>query len=128
ESYDKVTWVTETQTRQERYTMQRPVYETQMRDQQYTVQRAVQETVMQNQAYTAYQPITSYQTQYVDQGQYVTAYQPTTPATRNRLWCVPGGYQANAATGQMTYYRGGLRWVPTQGPTVLRPTTTYMPN
>jgi hypothetical protein len=99
-----------------------------MREQQYTVQRAVQETVMQNQAYTAYQPVTSYHTQYVDQGQYVTALQPTAPVVRNRLWCVPGGYQTNPATGQSAYYRGGLRWVPTQGPTVLRPTTTYMPN
>jgi hypothetical protein len=69
------------------------------------------------------------QTQYVDQGQYVTAYQPVTQ-TRNRLWCVPhgGAYAADPATGQTTYYRGGLRWVPTQGPTMLQPTTTYMPN
>ena len=47
---------------------------------------------------------------------------------RNRLWCVPGGYAADPATGQTAYYRGGLRWVPTQGPTVLQPTTAYMPN
>lgn len=66
-------------------------------------------------------------TQFVDQGKYVTAYQPVTPV-RNRLWHVPGGYQTNPATGQTTFLHGGLRWVPTQGPTVLRPTTAYQPN
>ena len=94
EAYDKVTYLTETEMRQEKYLVQRPVVETQMREQQhtvrrpiqetmmqdqsYTVRRAVQETVMQQQAYTAYQPVTSYHTQLVDQGQYVNTmhYQP----------------------------------------------------
>jgi hypothetical protein len=99
-----------------------------MREQQYTVQRAVQETVMQQQAYTAYQPVQNTQTQYVDQVQYVTAYQPTTEV-RNRLWCLPhgGGYQTNPATGQTTYYRGGLRWVPTRGQRSAAD-QRYMPN
>src|SRR5207302_7703937 len=72
-------------------------------------------------------PVTTTQTQYVDQGQYVTNYQAQSQV-RNRLWCVPSGAQVNPATGTTAYYRGGLRWVPTQGPTVLRPVTTYMPN
>lgn len=129
EAYDRTTFVTETEMRQEKYLVQRPVVETQLREQQHVVQRAVQETVMQQQAYTAYQPVQNTQTQYVDQGQYVTAYQPLTQA-RNRLWHVPAGgaYATDPATGQTTYYRGGLRWVPTQGPTMYQPTQVYMPN
>jgi hypothetical protein len=128
EAYDRVSYVNETEMRQQKYLVQRPVSETQMREQQVTVRRAVQETVMQDQAYTAYQPVVSYHTQQVDQGQYVTALQPTAPKVRNRLWCMPGGYQVDPATGTAAYYRGGLRWVPTQGPTVMQPVTTYMPN
>src|SRR5262249_25635384 len=127
--FDRTTFVNETEMRQEKFLVQRPVVETQMREQQVTVQRAVQETVMQQQAFTALQPVQNTTTQFVDQGQYVTSYQATAQV-RNRLWCLPhgGGYATNPATGQSTFYRGGLHWVPTQGPTVVTPTTTYMPN
>jgi hypothetical protein len=128
EAIDRISYVNETEMRQQKYLVQRPVSETQMREQQVTVRRAVQETVMQAQAYTAYQPVVSYHTQQVDQGQYVTALQPTAPKVKNRLWCMPGGYQVDPASGTAAYYRGGLRWVPTQGPTVMQPVTTYMPN
>src|SRR4029453_15168722 len=76
EAFDRISFVNETEMRQQRYFVQRPVSETQRREQQVTVRRAVQETVMQDQAYTAYQPVVSYHTQQVDQGQYVTALQP----------------------------------------------------
>jgi len=128
EAYDRVSYVTETEMRQQKYLVQRPVVETQMREQQYTVQRAVQETVMQQQAYTAYQPVTSYQTQLVDQGQYVTAYQPVVGRSHCCLRCIPGQCAVNPATGQSAYYRGGLRWVQQPAPTYMQPTSVYMPN
>jgi len=92
------------------------------------VQRAVQETVMQQQAYTAYQPVTSVQTQLVDQGQFVTAYQPVQGKSHCCLRCIPGQCATNPVTGQSTYYRGGLRWVQQPAPMYMQPTSVYMPN
>jgi hypothetical protein len=56
--------------------------ETQVREESVVVRRPVQETYLQEQAYSAYQPVTSYQTQVVDQGGYVGGWEYMAGRTR----------------------------------------------
>ena len=60
--------VMETAVQEETYTVQRPVYETAERDESYTVMKPVYETAYRTECHTVLQPVTTYRTQYVDQG------------------------------------------------------------
>ncbi|MDX1943923.1 MAG: hypothetical protein SFU86_00845, partial [Pirellulaceae bacterium] len=90
--------------------------------------RAVQETVMQDQAVTAFQPVTTMQTQLVDQSSLVSSWGYVPGRTRNRLMWAPRGVTVDPFTGQTAWRRGGLSWVPQTAPGVLRPVTTFVPN
>ena len=70
-SYDVVRTVAETSEREERYMVARPVYETQEREERQIVRRQVVETAERDEASTVVEPVTTYTTNYVDQGQFV---------------------------------------------------------
>jgi hypothetical protein len=105
--------VMETSEREEVYTVQRPVYETAERDESYTVMKPVYETAYRTEAHTVLQPVTTYRTQYVDQGcfQEQVVMKPAVPVTR--LTWQSGGCTVDPATGQTVYQRGGLYWTQT---------------
>lgn len=126
--YDQTTWETVTETRQDRVIVQRPVVETQMHERQHVVRRPVQETVWQDQAYTQLAPVTTMQTQYVDQGGFVDTLNFVPGVTRNRLRWIPRGVSTHADTGETYYRRGGLGWVPTTTPGTYAVNRAYVPN
>ena len=105
--------VAETAVHEEAYTVQRPVYETAERDESYTVMRPVYETAYQTQYRTVFQPVTTYRTQYVDQGCATNqvVFKPGWPITR--LTWQSGGCAVDPATGQTVYQRAGLYWTQT---------------
>lgn len=102
--------VMETSEREEAYTVQRPVYETAEREEAYTVMKPVYETAYRTECHTVLQPVTTYRTQYVDQGcateQIVM--KPAVPVTR--LGWQPGTCAVDPGTGQTVYQRAGLYW------------------
>ncbi len=77
--------VYETAEREERYTVERPVWETQERVENYTVMKPVYETSEREEQYTVYQPVTTYRTEYVDQGCYSDQQVVTLGRTVTRL-------------------------------------------
>jgi hypothetical protein len=99
-----------------------------MQEQRQVVRKAVNETVMQQSQALAYEPVTTYRTQLVDQGGFVdqAAYVPGT--TRNRLSWVPGGYAADTTTGTVFRHRAGLHCVPFQTPGAVVTQRVYVPN
>ena len=105
--------VAETAEREEVYTVQRPVYETAEHEESYTVMRPVYETAYQTQYRTVYQPVTTYRTQYVDQGcaSNQIVFKPGWPI--NRLTWQSGGCAVDPTTGQTVYQRPGLYWTQT---------------
>ena len=106
--------VMETSEREETYTVQRPVYETAEREEAYTVMRPVYETAYRTECHTVLQPVTTYRTQYVDQGCFYGADGVEARPGRSRGW---RGNRARCAvdpvTGQTVYQRAGLYWVQT---------------
>jgi hypothetical protein len=127
-SYDVVRSVPETSEREERYTMSRPVYETQEREERYVVRRQVLETAERDEATAVVEPVTTYQTNYVDQGQFVDQ-QVVTPGTvHNRLRWLPAACAIDPLSGASTYQRGGLAWVPEAGPARVTMYRAWQPN
>ena len=127
-SYDVVRQVAETSEREERYTVQRPVYETQEREERYVVQRPVTETAEREEAFTVMEPVTTVTTNYVDQGGFVDQQVVTPGPTRTRLRWLQGGCAVDPATGASAYQRGGLTWVPEQGPARVDTFRVWQPN
>jgi YTV len=88
-----------------------------MREERYIVQKPVTETVQQTQYRTVMSPVTTYTTQYADQGCF-----------QDQVSCVPGSRSwprlawgqpqqfCDPATGAVTTVRGGLAWVQTTTP------------
>ena len=105
--------VMETAVHDEAYTVQRPIYETAVRDESYTVMRPVYETAYRTECHTVLQPVTTYLTQYVDQGCFheQTVLKPALPVTR--LAWQSGTCGVDPVTGQTVYQRAGLYWVQT---------------
>ena len=105
--------VMETAVHDEAYTVQRPVYETAERDESYTVMKPVYETAYRTECHTVLQPVTTYLTQYVDQGCFheQTVLKPALPVTR--LAWQSGACGVDPVTGQTVYQRAGLYWVQT---------------
>ncbi|MDP7302813.1 MAG: hypothetical protein QGG09_06910, partial [Pirellulaceae bacterium] len=64
----------------------------------------------------------------VDQGGFVdqVVFQPG--RVRTRLQRLPGTYAANPVTGTVSWYRGGLHWVPQQAPGTYQVQRQYVPN
>lgn len=92
--------VWETTEQETRTKVLRPVWETQWREESYTVRKPLVETALREQRYTLFEPVTVYQPQTVDQGQFVEeqVVTPRKPATR--LKWIPGGWTVDAQTGQ----------------------------
>ncbi len=107
-----VEYVNETSMREQRQIVMRPIYEQQVYQQQFTVRKPVCRTVLENEQYTVCQPVTTYRTEYVDQGQEVCQQVVVPGETRNRLRWLPGQYVTNPLTGTPQWQRGGLHWVP----------------
>ena len=127
-SYNVVRQVPETSVREERYVVSKPVVETHQREIVQTVMRPVQQTVLQQRQYTVNRPVTTYQTQVVDQGQYVnyTTVQPG--KTYNRLAWQSGGTMVDPVTGATRSQWPGLYWTPMQSEAKLTQQTVYQPN
>jgi hypothetical protein len=104
------------------------VYEDAVREEQHLVRRPVAQTVMQDFSHVVYSPVTSLQTDYVDQGQYVNTTLYTPGPARNRLEWLAGGYVVDPLTGASHWQRGGLYWVPTVAPGTYSVQAHYVPN
>jgi hypothetical protein len=128
ETIERTDWESSTQMQEERITSYKPVTETSYRDETTVYQKPVTSTTMVNESVTTLKPVTTYNQQLVDYGgvQNQMTYQPGN--VRNRINWVRSGYMADPRTGQLAYQRGGLRWVPQQGPGVYQVRPTYVPN
>jgi hypothetical protein len=114
--------------REQRYTVQRPVWEETYQDQQRVVRKAVTDTVLQDYNYTSYDPVTTMRTEYVDQGGYQNSTVYVPGRERNRLQWLPGGYALDPLTGVNYWRRAGLYWVPSADPGVYAVQQQYVPN
>ena len=96
-------------------------------DQTQVVQKPVTTTSMINETITTLKPVTTLEQQLVDRGgvENQLVYRPG--MTSNRLGWVRSGYLADPVTGQMSYQRGGLRWIPQQNPGTYQVQSTYVP-
>ena len=83
---------------------------------------------MQQQQYTAYSPVTTYQTQIVDQGSYVNQVTQAPGKVCNNLAWFRRGYRIDPASNQLVWQRGGLHWTPTVTPGPAVVTAAYVPN
>ena len=130
----------ETAQREERYTVQRPVYETQEREEWYTVARPVTQTVYRTEAYTVMQPVTTCATQFVDQGSYANQMVLKPSLFQTRLAWQSATTGIDPVTGLAVYQRPGFYWTNTPSgryevqqvwqPNVVAqqiPQTTYVP-
>ena len=108
--------------------MARPVIETQEREERYTVQRPIYETAEREDSTTVMEPVVSYQTQYVDQGQYVDQQVCRPGRVGYHLAWQPSACGVDPVTGAPVSQRAGLVWVPTQGPSVAETVRTWQPN
>jgi hypothetical protein len=113
---------------EQQVTSYRPVYETQMQERRYIVRTPLVETAMRDEQYTQLEPVTTYGQQFVDQGAW-TCQQVCQPGrVVNRLRWLQGGCVVDPATGQATYQRPGLAWVPEQGPAQVTVQRVWKPN
>ncbi|MFT5526449.1 MAG: hypothetical protein ACI9HK_004425, partial [Pirellulaceae bacterium] len=128
QTYSEVRYVDETATRQERYIVNKPVVETQVVEERHVVSKPITETIMQDRQYTSYDTVTTYRPQVVDQGQWVDQTMVVPGGTRTRLRWLPNGYAVEPLTGAAVFQRGGLYWVPEQGPAQYRVQRQYVPN
>jgi hypothetical protein len=74
------------------------------------------------------QPVTTYTTNYVDQGGFVDQTLVTPGPTRTRLRWLQNGCVTDPATGVTAYQRGGLTWVPEQCPAKVETFRVWQPN
>lgn len=120
--------VWETTEQETRTKVMRPVWETQWREETYTVRKPLVETSMREEQYTTLDPVTVYQPQTVDQGQFVLeqVVQPRKPATR--LKWVPGGWTVDAQTGQNYWKPPMLRPVQVARPPRIETRRVWQPN
>jgi hypothetical protein len=105
--------VLETSAREEHYTVMRPVCEMAEREERYLVQRPVVQTCYSVQYHTVMSPVVSQQTQMVDHGCFAqqTVFKPAWFNTR--LAWLGASCAVDPATGRTVYQRAGLYWVPT---------------
>jgi hypothetical protein len=108
--------VWETTMQPQRYKVARPTWEIQQREETYMVKRPVVETSLKSEQVTVYQPVTTYATQYVDQGAWVECkvFKPGPMVTR--LGWDPGGWTTDPKTGASTWRLPALRPTRSQAP------------
>lgn len=117
EFMDRTRYETETNWEEQRRVVKKPVEETSERIERRTVRRPVKEYSYKEETYTTYRPQTKkevrwrYDARVVDVPQVV----PGATGPPQLKWVPPTPY-INPITGLPTLQRGGLYWVPTQGP------------
>ena len=120
--------IPETSDREERYMVARPVIETQEREERYIVRRQVMETAERDESTAVVEPVTTYRTNYVDQGTFVEQQVVTPGPVRTRLRWLPGACAVDPLTGAAAYQRGGLAWVPEAAPAEVTVARVWAPN
>lgn len=120
--------VWETTEQETRTKIMRPVWETQWREETYTVRKPLVETAMREEQYTMFEPVTVYQPQTVDQGQFVEEQiaHPRKPA--KRLKWIAGGWTVDAQTGQNYWRPPMLRPVQVARPPRIETRRVWQPN
>jgi hypothetical protein len=86
------------------------------------------ETAERDEAYTVMQPVTTYRTVYSDQGGFMDQTTVTPGPTKTRLKWLPRAEFCDPVTGQATYQRPGLAWVPEQCPATVTVNRVWVPN
>jgi hypothetical protein len=119
--------VVETATREEPYTVMKPVYETVVQQQVTTVRKPVYETSVQDQAYTVTEPVTTVRTAYSVGAQPVDTVTPVVTPGATSLGWAPGGWTVDPYTGLAVWQRGGLAWQMTPGTVVNQVNRVYQP-
>src|SRR5262249_11731153 len=120
--------VFETSEREERYMVAKPVFETAEREERYIVRRQVMETAERDEFSTVCEPVTTYRTEYVDQGQMVEQQIVHPGKVHNSLKWIPGSCMVDPNTGASYYQKGGLAWVPIQQPNRVEVCRVWQPN
>lgn len=120
--------VQETEVREQVRLVPKTVIETKVVEQQHVERVPVTRTVNQQEMVTTLRPVTSYQTQLINQPTVVNQqyYQPGT-VSNSLKWMRPAYYN-DPVTGQLAYQRRGLHWVPTQQPGSIVNVPTVVPN
>ena len=114
--------------REEVITVPKEIRETHYRDVQQVQRVPTTTTVMQNEAVTTLRPVTSYHTQYVDQGGYVNQVVQSPSTVSNRLRWLPPNWTYDPVSGVNVTQRRGLYWVPTVNPGTVSVQQAYVPN
>lgn len=113
---------------EQQVTSYRPVYETQMQERRTIVRTPLVETAMRDEAFTQLEPVTTFRQQAVDQGCWADQQVCVPGRVTNRLRWLDSACVVNPATGQTTYQRGGLAWVPEQAPSQVVTQRVWRPN
>ena len=92
------------------------------------VRRQVMETFERDEQYAVTEPVTTYQTNYVDQGQFVDQQVVSPGPVRTRLRWLPSSCAVDPVTGISTYQRSALAWVREQAPARVETFRAWQPN
>jgi len=106
----------------------RPVYETQMQERRTIVRTPLVETAMRDEQFTQLEPVTTFRQQFVDQGCWQDQQVCQPGRVTNRLRWLDAACVVDPATGQQTFQRAGLAWVPEQAPSQVTVQRVWRPN
>jgi hypothetical protein len=106
----------------------RQVYETQMQERRTIVRTPLVETAMRDEQFTQLEPVTTFRQQFVDQGCWANQQVCQPGRVTNRLRWLDAACVVDPATGQSTFQRAGLAWVPEQGPSQVTVQRVWRPN
>ena len=117
----------ETATRDEQYTVMKPVYETVMQQQVQTVRKPVYETSEREQAYTVTEPVTQMRTTYSVGSQAVDTVTPVVQPGATGLAWQPDSWAVHPVTGQLFWQRGGYAWMQSPATVTQQVNRVYQP-
>lgn len=120
--------VWETTEQETRTKVLRPVWATEWREETYTVRKPLVETAMREERYTLFEPVTVYQPQTVDQGQFVEEQVATPRKPATRLKWIPGGWTSDAQTGHNYWKPPLVRPVQVARPPRIETRRVWRPN
>ncbi|NIL96171.1 MAG: hypothetical protein GTO53_02460 [Planctomycetales bacterium] len=109
-SYDQIRHICETHYQEQKCTVMRAVTKTENRTQRLIVKRLVTETVEEDVQQTRWQPVTTYQSQVVDQGSFQTQLIQKEKWAPHCLRWAPAGWGIDPASGKPRYQLAGLAW------------------
>lgn len=120
--------VYETAYEQQQVTSYRPAWVTETQERRYIVRKQLPETSYRDEQYATVEPVTTYHTQYVDQGCWQEQHVLRPGPVHNRLRWLSGACVIDPATGTTAYRPGGLHWVPEQAPSTVEVQRVWRPN